>query len=254
MLQLAPIVSIIINSFWNPNTKQFTLANYGVIFTLTKNSYLNTSIPRTILNSFLFAISSAVLATILAIITIVALGKKAKSRLSASYELISYLPLAVSSLTISLGILRSFVFIPFFQKNPWLFIVISHTLLGYPFITRALLNGLNTIGDELDESARTLGAGLFFKLRKVYFPLLTPSLLAGLAFALGLSFGEFTIANFFYRFDSSIATLTVALYKFRDFRLFGESSAVGVLLLITSYLIFFLIELFGGREKTSKKI
>jgi len=115
------------------------------------------------------------------------------------------------------------------------------------------MNGLNTIDPEIEESARTLGAKWFYKLRKIYLPLLLPSFIAGLAFAFGLSLGEFAIANFFARnyTDSGLATLTVALYLLRNNRHLGYPRAIGAILLVLSYVSFFLIELLGGREKTS---
>ncbi|MHA1556963.1 MAG: ABC transporter permease, partial [Candidatus Heimdallarchaeota archaeon] len=252
-LELAPMVSILVNSFIKTSTGQFTLENYAGIFSFDSITYVNASIPRAILNTFLFAIGGACFATILAIITVTVLGKHRKEKKSVSYEMISYLPLAVSSMTISLGIYRIFGNSQFFINYPWIFIIISHGLLGYPFITRALMNGLNTIDPEMEASAKTLGANWWYKFRKIYVPLLIPSLIAGLAFAIGLSIGEFTIANFFYLSDNSIATLTVALFKLRSARQFGLSSAVGAILLIMSYMSFFAIEIVGGRVKTSSK-
>ncbi len=253
-LELAPMISILVNSFIGSYTGQFTFENYAGIFSLESINYVNTSIPQAILNTFLFAFGGACFATILAIITVAVLGKHRKEKKSVTYEMISYLPLAVSAMTISLGIYRIVGDSQFYINYPWLFIIISHGLLGYPFVTRALMNGLNAIDPEMEESAKTLGANWWFKFRKIYAPLLIPALVAGLAFAVGLSIGEFTIANFFYRSDNSIATLTVALYKLRDGRQFGQASAVGAILLVMSYLSFFLIEIMGGRVKTSSKL
>ncbi len=73
-LELAPMISILINSFIKTSTGQFTFENYAAIFSLERNSYLGTSIPRTILNTLLFAIGSACFATILAIIIGIPLG------------------------------------------------------------------------------------------------------------------------------------------------------------------------------------
>ena len=253
ILELLPIISTISYSFVDVSSNTITFENYQAIFSFTANNYVGISIPRTILNTFIFAITSAALSTLLAIITVVSLGKQRQTKKTASYEMITYLPLAVSSMTISLGILRTFGNSQFFTNNPWLFIIISHGLLGYPFVTRALLNGLSTISPEIEDSAKTLGAKWFYKLKKIYLPLLLPSLVAGIAFSFGISIGEFTVANFFYLKNDAIATLTVALYKLRSVRQFGQSNAIGAVLLIISYLSFFIIEALGGREKTSSK-
>ncbi|MCK5046462.1 MAG: iron ABC transporter permease, partial [Candidatus Heimdallarchaeota archaeon] len=254
LLELTPMISILVRSFWNPQTASFTFENFKTIFTLQVNSYVGTSIPKTILNTVLFALGSTSIATLLAVITVAALGKQRRKKRSISYELITYLPIAISSLTLSLGILQTFIKSDFFNNYPWIFIIISHGLLGYPFVTRAMLNGLNTIDPEIIDSAKTLGANWAYKLRKIYLPLLLPSIIAGIAFAFGLSIGEFTVANFFYLNNSTIATLTVALYQLRAVRQFGPSNAVGALLLLISYAAFFILEALGAREKTASKI
>lgn len=255
LFELAPMISILIKSFWNPYTASFTFGNYRSILTLQYYEEVGASIPKSMWNTLKFALGATAVATILAVITVAALGKQRRKKRSISYELITYLPITISSLTLSLGILRTFVNSSFFSNNPSIFIIISHGLLGYPFVTRALLNGLNTINPELIDSSKTLGANWWYKLRKIYLPLLLPSLVAGLAFAIGLSIGEFTVANFFARLgDDSIITLTVALFRFRNFRQFGQSYAVGTLLMLISYAAFFILEALGAREKTASKI
>jgi ABC-type Fe3+ transport system permease subunit len=253
LLELAPMISILVYAFLEPYTNNFTFSNFYGIFSLEKIGLVGASIPKTILNSLLFAIGGSLLATILAIITVVALGKQRRAKKSVSIEMITYIPLAISSVTLSIGILETFVGLDLFANHPWLFIIISHGLIGYPFVTRALMNGLNTIDPEIEESARTLGAKGFYKFWKIYVPLLLPSFIAGLAFAFGLSLGEFAIANFFARnyTDSGLATLTVALYLLRNNRHLGYPRAIGAILLVLSYVSFFLIELLGGREKTA---
>ncbi|MHA1243520.1 MAG: ABC transporter permease [Candidatus Heimdallarchaeota archaeon] len=253
LLELAPMISILVYAFLEPYTNNLTLSNFYGIFSLEQIGLVGASIPKTILNSLLFAVGGSLLATVLAIITVAALGKQRRAKKSVSIEMITYIPLAISSVTLSIGILQTFIGLDLFANHPWLFIVISHGLIGYPFVTRALMNGLNTIDPEIEESARTLGAKWFYKLRKIYLPLLLPSFIAGLAFAFGLSLGEFAIANFFARnyTDSGLATLTVALYLLRNNRHLGYPRAIGAILLVLSYVSFFLIELLGGREKTS---
>ncbi len=253
LLELAPMISILIYAFLEPYTNNFTFSNFEGIFSLDKIPLVGASIPKTILNSLLFAVGGSLLATVLAVITVAALGKQRRAKKSVSIEMITYIPIAISSVTLSIGILQTFVGLNLFANNPWLFIIISHGLIGYPFVTRALMNGLNTIDPEIEESARTLGAKWFYKLRKIYLPLLLPSFIAGLAFAFGLSLGEFAIANFFARnySDSGLSTLTVALYLLRNNRHLGYPRAIGAILLVLSYVSFFLIELLGGREKTS---
>jgi len=252
-LELAPIISIIITSFWDPYTAQF-VNNYRELFTSTASSSARITVGRAILNTLTFAFGAAIFASILALITVAFLGRRHRRKSSLSLEVLTYLPLTISSVTLSLGITQTFINSSFFANHPWVFIIISQGLLGYPFITRALLNGLNLIDPEIIDATRTLGAKGFYKFRRIYLPLLLRSFVAGFAFALGISIGEFTTANFFANLNDSIATLTVVLYRLRGVRLFGEANAIGVILLVVSYLAFFVLEVLGAREKAATKI
>ncbi|MFW9923675.1 MAG: ABC transporter permease, partial [Candidatus Thorarchaeota archaeon] len=195
LLEIVPMISILIFSFISKETSSLTLENYTNLF---NSAFLNIPFPFTVLNTFLFALGGALFASLLAILTVIVLGRQQKEKRILAYETITYLPLAISSITLSLGILYTFENVPFFVNHPWFFIIISHGLLGYPFVTRALLNGLNTIDPEMEDAASVLGAKFGYKLKKIYLPLLLPSLIAGFIFAFGLSIGEFTITNIFF--------------------------------------------------------
>ncbi|MEA2071160.1 MAG: iron ABC transporter permease [Asgard group archaeon] len=258
VIELIPLISTLIYSFWNPYQEVFTLSNYNVIFDLSINVDAYISIPRAILNTILFALGGALVASLLAIITVATLGKSRYEKKSIPYEIISFFPLSVSSITLALGILKLFFGFNLFQQQFWLFIIITHGLLGYPFVTRALMNGLNTISPEIIESARTLGSKPLFRFRKIYVPLLLPSFLTGFIFAFGMSLGEFATTNFFSYIEPSISTLTVVLFRLKRSRKFGQASAIGALLLMLSYLAFLLIEFistqFMKRQQKGKKL
>ncbi len=253
ILELAPMISIIITSFLDPNTNQFS-NNYLTLFNNDFQSIAHIRIGRAISNTILFALGSATIAGVLAIITVIIIGIKKRRKSTISLEILSYLPLTISSITLSIGIREIFYRFSFFANYPWIFILISHGLIGYPFVIRALLNGINNLDQDLLDSAQTLGARWFFKFRKIYFPLLFRSFLAGFAFALGISLGEFSIANFFSTDNFGLTTLTVVLFRLRSDRYFGPASAVGVLLLVVSFFTFIILELFEAREKTSSRI
>ncbi|NHK31236.1 MAG: iron ABC transporter permease [Asgard group archaeon] len=252
-LELAPMISIIITSFLDPNTNQFS-NNFLTLFNNDFESITHIKIGRAITNTLLFALGSATIAGSLAIVTVAIIGIKKRRKSTISLEILSYLPITISSITLSIGIREIFYRFSFFVNYPWIFILISHGLIGYPFVIRALLNGINNLDQDLIDSAQTLGAKWWFKFRKIYFPLLFRSFIAGFVFALGISLGEFTITNFFSTDNFGLTTLTVVLFRLRSDRHFGPASAVGVLLLVVSYFTFIVLELFESREKTSSKI
>jgi len=252
-LEIAPMIAIIVNSFWDPYLGQF-VNTFKELFSSETASIARIGLGSSILNTLKFAFGSAIFASLLSIITVAALGERRSRKSTVSLEMLTYLPLAISSVTLSLGITQTFIGSNFFANNPWIFIIISQGLLGYPFITRALLNGLNTIDPDILDSAKTLGANSAYKFYRIYLPLLLRSFLAGFAFALGLSIGEFTTAIFFSNINPGVTTLTVVLYRLRNARMFGPASAIGVILMIVSYGSFFILELLGSRERTISRL
>ncbi|NHJ46725.1 MAG: iron ABC transporter permease [Asgard group archaeon] len=254
IFELAPIISIIVRSFWDPKTNQF-LNNYALLFDSSLEPTTHIAMGKAITNTLLFAIGSSLIAGALAIITVSIIGIKKRRKSTISFEILSYLPIIVSSVTLSIGIREIFYRFSLFNNFPWIFILISQALLGYPFIIRALLNGINNLDQDLLDSAQTLGAKWWFKFRKIYFPLLFRSFIAGFIFALGLSLSEFTVVNFFSYDNLNLATLTVVLSRLRArSEYIGAANAVGVMLLFISYLTFIILELLNAREKTISKI
>jgi thiamine transport system permease protein len=254
VFELAPIISIIIRSFLDPKTNQFS-NNYLLLFNDILKPITHIAMGRAITNTLLFTLGSSLIAGLMAIITVSIIGIKQRRRSSVSLEVLSYLPIIISSVTLSIGIREIFYRFSLFNNFPWLFILVSQALLGYPFIMRALLNGINNIDQEIIDSAQTLGAKWWFRFRRIYFPLLLRSFIAGFIFAIGLSLSEFTIVNFFSYDNFNLTTLTVVLSRLRarsDY--IGVANAVGVILLVISYLTFFLLELFNAREKTLSNI
>jgi len=224
-LEIAPMIAIIVNSFWDPYLGQF-VNTFKELFSSETASIARIGLGSSILNTLKFAFGSAIFASLLSIITVAALGERRSRKSTVSLEMLTYLPLAISSVTLSLGITQTFIGSNFFANNPWIFIIIS----------------------------QGLRANSAYKFYRIYLPLLLRSFLAGFAFALGLSIGEFTTAIFFSNINPGVTTLTVVLYRLRNARMFGPASAIGVILMIVSYGSFFILELLGSRERTISRL
>lgn len=90
-------------------------------------------------------------------------------------------------------------------------LIVPHVTLVLPFVMRNCQSAMAGIGEELEEAARSLGAGRWRCFRDVVIPLMRPGILAGLIFALIISFNEFTVTFFMYTLDAS--TLPIWMYS-----------------------------------------
>ena len=90
-------------------------------------------------------------------------------------------------------------------------LVIPHVALVLPFVLRKCMSAMNGIDIEIEEAAISLGASWMRAFLDVVVPLMKPGILAGLIFALIISFNEFTITFFMYTID--VSTLPIWMYS-----------------------------------------
>lgn len=119
---------------------------------------------------------------------------------------LSLLPLATSAVTLGFGYLLAF---PGLVTSTW-GLVLAHSLIAFPFVTRSLLPALRGIPASLPQAAAVLGAGEWSIVRRIELPLLVPALLTASAFAFAISLGEFGASLVITRPEN--ATIPVAIY------------------------------------------
>jgi thiamine transport system permease protein len=122
------------------------------------------------------------------------------------------LPLGASAITLGLGFIIVFNRPPFSNINFPILMPIAHSLVALPFVVRTLSPALESIPSSLRHAARVLGASSFKVWREVDLPLMGPSILVSIIFALTISLGEFGASSFLYRPD--YPTLPIAIFRY----------------------------------------
>jgi putative spermidine/putrescine transport system permease protein len=100
-------------------------------------------------------------------------------------------PLGVPHIALAIGIL--IVFHQIGLGSTLTGLVIAHVCITIPYVVRVVYAGLASLGHELEEAARNLGANLMVVLGRVTLPLIKGSLLSGAMLAFIVSFDEVTI-------------------------------------------------------------
>lgn len=144
-------------------------------------------------NSFFIAISSTIIATTLG--TLAALGL---SRPEMPYRT-AITALLISPMIVPLIISAAALF-AFFARvglaNTFLGIILSHVVLGTPFVVITVTAALASFDQQLIRAAQSLGANQTTVFFKVIMPLLLPGIIAGALFAFITSLDEVVIVNF----------------------------------------------------------
>lgn len=154
------------------------------------------------------------------------------------------LPLGTSAVTLGLGFLVAFARPPLALRSSPLLLVAAHTLVALPFVVRAVLPVLRALDPQLREAAASLGATPLRAFLAVDLPLLTPALLAGVAFAFTVSLGEFGATLLLAR--PEFPTLPLAIY-----RLLGQPGALnyGQALALSTLLMLVTAGVFAALER-----
>ena len=240
---LGPIVSILADSFRAGGG--WTFSNYCELLSLSYSPFLGSSPLHTVLNSFLIAGISTLIA--LPVGTAVA-WFAVRSRLPGRriIEAILMAPLAVSSVAIGFAVLRGLSGSPLHLGGTLLAIALAHGILTYPFVVRSLRPVLEGLDVRLIEAARSLGASRVRAFFEVEFPLIRRGLLVAAVFAIALSMGEMSATIMLMR--PGLSTIPVAVYGLLSARQFGAASAMAVVLIAVTAFSFLAIDLLGRRK------
>ncbi len=119
-------------------------------------------------------------------------------------EFITLMPFVIPPIILVFGLLNTYSKPPLAFTNSDLgsnaLLVAAYTVLSFPYMYRAVDNGLRSIDvQSLTEASQSLGAGWFRILFQVILPNIRTALLSGAFLTLAIVVGEFTIATFLAR-------------------------------------------------------
>jgi len=156
------------------------------------------------------------------------------------------LPLFVPPTVLGLGIIPLVLALDL-QETP-IALATAHSLVTLPVVYLMLRAALAETDGELERAARGLGAGPWTAFRRVTFPLILPSVLAGAVVAFILSMNEFTLALFLS--SPRFRTLPAALWpeaRYKDTPILAAASCLTVLVTVVGMVL--AAWLFGKRAR-----
>ncbi len=196
----APLIAVLLRSFIVNN--RISLRGYTWLFNGTTESVgINTA--STFVTSATFAISCAALATVAALLISSA---RNKSRIVST---ITSWPLAISAVTLGLGIIVTFNQSPInWRGDRWLIPVI-HAVIALPISLRTIQPAVNAIPNDLRDASASLGADPWRTWFTIDLPLLRPALAKASGLSAAISLGEFGATSFLSRSGST--TIPIAI-------------------------------------------
>ncbi|WP_396611134.1 ABC transporter permease [Haloferax sp. S1W] len=245
---IVPIASMLLASVTGGDGS-LTLAHYAFLAErqVTGASFQVKPLPA-IWNSLFFAAGTLLVAVPMGVTIAVLTTRRYRGR--TLIDALAMAPFAVSGIVVGLGLLRGLVFgVDVFgtriRVTGALAIVAAHAVGAYPFVTRNVAPLFARLDGRLVESARSLGATRSRALLDVELPLVWTGVIAGAAFAVAISIGEFD-STIILAEGSGSFTMPVAVERLLGRRL-GPATAMGCVLLFVTSLSFFVVDRFGGR-------
>jgi len=165
---------------------------------------------------------------------------------SALLENLAFFSYSFPGLVIGIGFMWFFVHTP-------LYATIWALLIGYiatylPYGIRPLTSAFIQISEDLEEASKVAGAGFLYTFRRVVVPLATPGIVSGWILMASMFLRELSLSAVLSRPGTEV--LAVQILHFADDSLWGQVSALGILMIALSTIMATLATLVG--RKTAK--
>ncbi len=203
---------------------QLTLSNFAQIFE-------RPALSHSVTNSLITALASGVIVTVLsALVAYITVKTKIVGR--GLLDGLSTVPIAVPSIIMGVGILYWYLIVPVpvHLYGTLTILIVAFVTITLPYGMRYIAPGMGQIKDELEEAAIASGASWFQSFRRVFIPLLMPSLLAAFLYTMIVAFREISAAIFLY--SSNTEVVSVSVFNSYTNGQYTTVAALGVLIVL----------------------
>lgn len=174
---------------------------------------------------------TAVLAASAAVVigALAAIGVATSGRVGRIVDVVVMIPLAVSAVTVGLGLVVTFARAPIDWRAAWFMLPLGHALVALPFVLRAVLGAARTVDERLRWAATTLGASPMRAVMTGLLPALRRPMAAGAGLAAAVSLGEFGASSVLSRTGGETLPVVIERLLARtggDFQARGHALAV----------------------------
>lgn len=205
---LLPLLIVVLFSF--SEKSYFSFPPHGFSLQWYKAAWASGQFGIPALRSVALAVLATAIATVFAIPSAMAFRRLRPGLLRDVLEFTLLSPLIVPTLIIGIALLYAFNRI--YLMDTFTGLLISHVLLVFPFMFRALLTSVLSLPQSLLDASEMLGAGPRYTLRHVILPSLVPGIVSGAIFAFIISMDQFTVSLFVTQSEQIV--LPVAIYKY----------------------------------------
>ena len=198
------------------------------------------------------AITTGVIGVMLALMAAFVIVRSVQ--LGRILDFLTLIPLAVSPVTLGLGLVITFDVGWIDWRASWWLIVAAHTLVAFPLAVRVLVPAWRTIPSGLRAAAGVLGASEHRQLRNVDLRLMRRPVGAALGLIVAVSLGEFGAASLLSRSGSETLPVLIARLLGRTGDVIrAQAFALASVLVVACLSALFLVEIALGRSRRASR-
>lgn len=243
IISLAPQITIITMSFFKQwigfLPSGFTLENYKIIPQIAS---------KTIKNSFFLATSASLLTALIGTLAAyITERRRPKGAMLIDFTIMT--PFVLPGIVVSVALLSAFSSGPINISGTFLILIISFMVRRTPYVFRSVAASLTQLDEALEESSTISGASWFYTFRRVTFPLILPGIIAGAILTFATLLQELSTTILLY--SARTQTLPIQIYNTVAEGNFGIASALSVLLIVTVFIMVYLMNIFLGDSGSS---
>ncbi|MBQ8371574.1 MAG: ABC transporter permease [Clostridia bacterium] len=201
-------------------------------------------------NSFILALSSASLSTVIGTAAAEGIYRMKNKYLKRSVEAVTNIPMMNPDIVTGMSMMLFFVAVAGilgvnYDSIGFLTMLIAHTTFCLPYVILSVLPRINEFGNTLTEAAQDLGCTPFRSFFKVKLPNIFPGIISGFIMAFTLSLDDFVISYFVG--SAQFQTLPLLIYSMTKKRVTPDMYALSTLIIVVIFLLLFISNVRSGK-------
>ena len=203
---------------------------------------------RPFINSLIVSLHLAVASAVLgALVSVPAALAIARSETRGATALAAFLlaPLSIPAIVLGFGLL--YFLSALALGVSFTSLLIAHTIIAVPYISRTVLSVYRGLSPDLEESAAVLGANRWQVFRHVTLPLIRPGIFAGGLFALLISLDNLPISFFFG--SSATNTLPVVMLSYLQNQFDPSIAAISTVQMLIAIAVLVVVDRVYGIDR-----
>jgi iron(III) transport system permease protein len=189
-------------------------------------------------NTFILGALTATVGTLMALV----IGYLTVRKAVAGHEFLGFLataPIAIPGIVLGVGLFLSYTRPPFVLYGTIWILLLAYLTIELPAAYQNLQSAYRTVGADLEDASRILGATRLQALRHVTAPLLRTSVVATWCFIFVATIRELSAAIILFTSDTKV--VSVLIFDLKESGDFGAIAVLGLLMLLMTFAVVFLV-------------